>query len=84
MNRRFAALVSAVIVAVAVGVGAAKTSKAASFPPPKWVLHGPYSPTIDPANFVTAIDNEYFPLKPGTAFHYKGYSGETSQTDDWW
>jgi hypothetical protein len=28
-------------------------------------IHGKYSPTIDPANFVTTIDTRYFPLLPG-------------------
>ena len=47
-------------------------------------VHGAYSPSIDPANFVAAVDNRYFPLKPGTAFHYKGVAedGKTPQTDD--
>jgi len=47
-------------------------------------IHGPYSPAIDPANFVDVIDNRYFPLKPGTTFHYKGVAedGKTPQTDD--
>jgi len=47
-------------------------------------VHGTYSPAIDPANFVEAIDNRYFPLEPGTAFHYKGVAedGKTPQTDD--
>ena len=47
-------------------------------------VHGTYSPTIDPANFVATIDNRYFPLIPGTAFHYKGVAenGTTPQTDD--
>jgi hypothetical protein len=45
-------------------------------------IHGTYSPKIDPANFVTAIDNRYFPLKPGTGFHFKGVRGKTPQTDD--
>lgn len=47
-------------------------------------IHGTYSPTIDPANFVATIDNRYFPLIPGTAFHYKGVAenGKTPQTDD--
>lgn len=49
---------------------------------PSWALHGPYSPKIDPANFVTTIDNRYFPLTPGTAFHYRGFKGKTSQIDD--
>ena len=45
---------------------------------------GTYSPMIDPANFVTTIDNRYFPLLPGTGFHYKGVAenGTTPQTDD--
>jgi hypothetical protein len=30
----------------------------------------PYDPAIDPANFVTTIDNPYFPLIPGTTFTY--------------
>ncbi|HYR95705.1 MAG TPA: hypothetical protein VEM57_03170 [Candidatus Binatus sp.] len=31
-----------------------------------------YHAAIDPANFVAAIDNPYFPLKPGTRFVYEG------------
>jgi hypothetical protein len=31
-----------------------------------------YNPKIDPAEFTTTIDNEYFPMKPGTIFLYKG------------
>jgi hypothetical protein len=49
---------------------------------PSWVLTGNYAPTIDPANFATTIDNRYFPLQPGTAFHYKGTADGTPQTDD--
>ncbi len=45
-------------------------------------IHGKYSPTIDPANFVSTIDNRYWPLKPGTAYHYKGVRGTTPQRDD--
>jgi hypothetical protein len=29
---------------------------------------------IDPGNFVSVIDNEYFPLTPGTTFIYRGES----------
>ena len=28
------------------------------------------------------MDNPYFPLKPGTAFHYRGVRDGTAQTDD--
>ena len=45
-------------------------------------VHGTYAPTIDPANFVAAVDNPYWPLKPGTTFHYEGVRGTTPQTDD--
>ena len=45
-------------------------------------IHGSYSPSIDPANFVTSVDNRYWPLKPGTGFHYQGVRGRTPQTDD--
>jgi hypothetical protein len=31
-----------------------------------------YNPVIEPANFVTTIDNPYFPLVPGTTYTYKG------------
>ena len=44
--------------------------------------HGKYSPSIDPANFVSTIDNPYFPLEPGTGFHFTGARGKTPQTDD--
>jgi hypothetical protein len=59
---------------------AASASKSASDLAP---IHGPYHPSIDPANFVKSIDNPYFPLKPGTTFLYKGVheNGKTPQTD---
>jgi len=45
-------------------------------------IHGHYAPSIDPGNFVSTIDNPYFPLKPGTGFHFRGVRGTTPQTDD--
>jgi len=36
-----------------------------------------YSPQIDAANFVTTVDNPFFPLIPGTTFKYESGSGET-------
>ena len=42
----------------------------------------PYKPKIDPANFQSKIDHPYFPLVPGTAFHYmEKAGGETSEND---
>jgi hypothetical protein len=45
-------------------------------------IHGTYAPSIDPSNFVAVVDNRYFPLKPDTAFHFKGVRGKTPQIDD--
>ncbi len=43
-----------------------------------------YAPHIDPAAFTTTIDNEYFPMKPGTTFVYEGGAqrGEMTVTSD--
>jgi hypothetical protein len=72
------ALVAALALAVAPPVG----SSAAKPRPPRWALHGRYAPAVNPANFVATIDNRYFPLKPGTGFHYRGIKDSTTQTDD--
>lgn len=42
----------------------------------------PYDPVIDPASFVSKIDNPYFPLVPGTIFIYKGKAGGDIITDN--
>jgi hypothetical protein len=36
----------------------------------------PYSPTIDPRDFVATIDNPFLPLAPGTRFIYEGATDE--------
>src|SRR3712207_3205681 len=43
-----------------------------------------YAPRINPADFTTTIDNEYFPMKPGTTFVYEGGAqhGEMTVTSD--
>ena len=43
---------------------------------------GEYSPEIHPADFVAGVDNPYWPLEPGTTYHYRGVRGTTPQTDD--
>src|SRR5437867_929732 len=45
-------------------------------------IHGTYSPSIDPSNFVAEVTNPYWPLLPGTAYHFRGVRGATPQTDD--
>jgi len=41
----------------------------------------PYDPLIDPANFVSEVNNPYFPLVPGTTMIYKGRSEGDVITD---
>jgi hypothetical protein len=74
----------AVLVVGAASDGASSSSAAGASPPPSKLapIHGPYSPSIDPANFVARVDNRYLPFIPGTAFHYEGVRGKTRQTDD--
>jgi hypothetical protein len=56
----------------------------AAGPPPGDLapIHGPYAPKIDPANFVTTIDNRFLPYKPGMRIHFVGVRGSVRQTDD--
>jgi hypothetical protein len=58
------------------------SSAAGSPAPPRWALHGSYSPVIRAADFVATIDNQYFPLEPGTGFRYRGARDARAQTDD--
>src|SRR4051794_10223232 len=41
----------------------------------------PYDPVINPSNFVSTIDNPYFPLKPGTTYFYRGNTAEGVETN---
>jgi hypothetical protein len=61
------------------GPHAAGTTTSASMLAP---IRGKYAPVIRRANFVDTVDNRYWPLTPGTAFHFKGVRGKTPQTDD--
>jgi hypothetical protein len=60
----------------------ASTKAAAMRPSTLAPIHGPYAPTIHAADFVATVDNPYWPLEPGTHFHYEGTRGTTPQTDD--
>src|SRR5262249_20199621 len=91
MIRRLAisALAAALIGALASGCGSGKgngsSSTSASASPSAATLapiHGTYTPSIDPANFVAVVDNPYWPLVPGTRFHFEGVRGTAAQTDD--
>lgn len=55
----------------------------ASAPPSSLApVHGHYSPSIEPGNFVTRVNNPLWPLLPGTGFHYRGVRGTIAQRDD--
>ena len=61
------------------GGGSPTTSPAASPTEPSEPIaippvDGPYDWTIDPRDFVTTVDNPYFPLTPGTTFVFAGTS----------
>ena len=36
---------------------------------------------IEPASFVAVVDNPWFPLIPGTTFHYRGVADGEPTTD---
>jgi hypothetical protein len=42
----------------------------------------PYDPVIDPSNFVSQVDNSYFPLTPGTTFVYEGQTAQGFEHDE--
>lgn len=42
----------------------------------------PYDPIIHPANFVSQVDNPYFPLRPGTTYIYEGQTVDRSERDE--
>ena len=73
------AIMAAVALAAGFVVRQAR-SHASGSPAP---VSGPYNPSIDPAAFASAVDNRWFPLKPGTTLRYRGVAenGTTPQTD---
>jgi hypothetical protein len=68
--------------AVAALLMGAATAGATTTPPGELApIHGPYAPKIDPASFVTRIDNRYLPYPPGMRIRFEGVRGTTKQTD---
>src|SRR5258705_7676131 len=64
---------------------AASSSRSAAATGSPASAEGPWSPpVIDPANFVSRVDNPYFPLAPGTTLLYRGVlkDGATPQVDN--
>jgi hypothetical protein len=61
--------------------GSSSTSTLGANPVPTSGTYAP--PSVNPANFVSKVDNPYFPLTPGTTLRYRGVmkNGTTPQTD---
>ena len=73
MRTKIAIAASALLTAGAVGPAAAAT------PAPSLAHAGPTTDTqraVDPARFQHSRANLYFPLTPGTVFHYRGVDGK--------
>ena len=81
-----APILIAVVLASGCGSSVGHPTSGTTTPPPSASslapVRRPYSPLIDPANFVTTVDNPYWPLSPGTGFHFTGVRGHVPQTDD--
>jgi hypothetical protein len=89
LTKGFVTLAALTLAGLAAGCGSSNNAGSSTTTTPTSAselapVRGAYSPTIDPADFVGTIDNRYFPLVPGTGFHYKGVAedGTTPQTDD--
>jgi hypothetical protein len=82
------AIAFALLATIASGCGSSSGKRATSTAAPSSSasdlapIRKPYSPSIEPKNFVARIDNRYWPLEPGTAFRYNGLRGTAPQTDD--
>ena len=57
---------------------AACSGKGTSQPSPQET----YAPVIDPANFVSGIDNPYMPLTPGTTYIYEGQTEKGNEHNE--
>lgn len=69
--------IALVLVAFLVAACSEETPKSVQNSPsasPSPSATGPYDPVIDPANFVTVINNPYLPLRPGTTWVLRGTS----------
>jgi hypothetical protein len=72
-------LIAIALLVLAAGCGSSSSAPSASDLAP---ITTPYAPKLDPASFVSRVDNPLWPLTPGTAFHYVGTRGKTPQVDD--
>jgi hypothetical protein len=69
----FSAIIGSVVVLVA---GCTSNSSSSS----SQEEHNAYIPHVKPSEFTTNIDNEYFPMEPGTTFFYEGGTEHSEMT----
>jgi hypothetical protein len=69
----FSAIIGSVVVLVA---GCTSNSSSSS----SQEEHNAYTPHVKPSEFTTTIDNEYFPMEPGTTFFYEGGTEHSEMT----
>jgi hypothetical protein len=74
------------ILLVLTACGTANESGLASAPasaqlPAAFESSAPYQPAIDPARFVAAVDNPYFPLAPGSTWTLEGSGDSADEVD---
>jgi hypothetical protein len=79
MSRK--ALVALTLAAVAGAMALIRVPSASSAPSNASACGTSYAPVLDPANFVSVIDNRYFPLPVGRTLVYTGIKDGQSQTD---
>lgn len=78
----FALLAVSVLLAAACGARSESSSSGdAKAPKSNPEKPGGYAPKIVPSDFTTEIDNEYFPLEPGTTFVYEGETEDATEGD---
>jgi hypothetical protein len=78
MWKRIAAMLGATAMVAVVTVSAAG-ARGSALRTPKDAP--PYEPVLDPANFVSVIDNPYFPLPVGRVWVYRGVKDGQTQVD---
>jgi len=71
----------AAVIALTVGCSVRENVTQPPAPETTFAVPKPPPPTIDPDDFVDSIDNEFFPLSPGTTYYYEGVSDGVPTSD---
>jgi hypothetical protein len=76
------AVMAAVIAVALAGIAGMASAGQASGGPIKSGAGPGWPATLSPSDFVACVDNPYFPLKPGSRWHYRGKKDGERMTDD--